>query len=303
MAGKKEEEDLDKEFDSGFSGETDVGSPSKEKKEETKVQAEVKKDDASEKKEEPPDETKKEDEKPEVITLTKQQFDLLMAGLEDNKSMKKALDTLSGTLGAQKQQMEQLMASSAGRGEVLDEDFAEMAKTYPEIADATKKGLMAFLKRTTGVAAPSSASKEDLKKLVMESATAQFWDDLEDEFEDAREIIGSLDKRTPYREWLAKQPEKYQRRLNSTYSPGVVARSIRKFQRDTEDSKAQDQSKAEEDRKRVEAEATRRAEAEARKEQLRSAAAPRGDGGGTQKPRQKTDDEEFEAGFKEESAR
>lgn len=302
LESKSEEQEEDAAFASGFSEEQAEMTPGGKRPEEKKPQAEEKKDPprSEEKKEDPPPEKKLEEE---TVTITKAQLDLLLAGLEDGKKLKSAMDKVNGTLGAYKQQIDTLgRLAQPTQVEITDADFEELIKDFPEVADATRKGLQRILKNMRGGGAPSQVDEGAVKKLIVDSAIQRETEVLEDEFEDWKKIVGDReDKDNDFRKWLSGQPVGYQTKINSTFSGAVIARSIRRFQADakkaSDEQRAKDE-KAEADRKSQE-EAEKRKATDARRGNLRAAVQPRGDGGGTPQKREPTEDDEFEAGFKE----
>jgi hypothetical protein len=50
--------------------------------------------------------------------------------------------------------------------------------------------------------------------------------------EDWETICGPPNSQTAYRQWLAKQPQAYQQEVASSWRPGVLANSIKKFQQE-----------------------------------------------------------------------
>lgn len=295
-------EEEEKEFESGFSEERESMTPDSQKKKPEEADSRPKEKPPEKKEEEPPPPEKKPEE--ETVTITKAQLAALLDGLEDGKKMKSALDKVNGTLGAYKQQIDQLgKLTQPSQVEITDADFEELTKDFPEIAAATKKGLQKILKNLRGGAAPSQIDESAIKRLIVDSAIQKETELLEDEFEDWKKIVGEKDdKDNDFRKWLSGQSTAYQQKINSTFSGSVIARSIRRFQADqkkaADDKRASDEKAAAD--KKAQDEAERRKATDARRSNLRAAVQPRGDGGGTGGQRkQSTEDEEFEAGFRE----
>lgn len=238
---------------------------------------------------------KAEDEAP--VTLTKKQLDEIMRELEESRSTKKAVQSLSGTVGNLSTGVADLKKTTAVL-EITDADFADLEKEFPKIGEGVKKGLGSLLKRMTGRAPPPGVGEQALKTAIFQAHEAEQNELLEDEFgtDDQgqpiwKTILGKPDAAdpSPYRKWFAKQPEAFRNRVGNSYSALVLIRAINKFQ-----SEERAAAKAEADRKAAEtAAANQRTNGADRR---RAAVTPRGDGGTPPPPKgEQTEDDGFDS--------
>jgi hypothetical protein len=230
-----------------------------------------------------------EDEAPVVVT--KKQLAAIMAELEENKSLKKTVQSLTGTVGNQKQEIDSLKTTTAALN-ITDEDFQDLIKEFPVIGNGVKNGLGSVLKRLVGVKPPPGVGEADIKKAIFEVVNDQQLELLEDEFgvdEKGnpiwKHIIGKRDDpNSAYRVWLAAQAPKYQEKVNKTYSAQVVINAIKRFQ--------SAQGKVEADRKA--------AEVKSGTDRRRAAVTPRGSGGEMPPAKgEPTEDEAFASASRE----
>lgn len=222
----------------------------------------------------PPEETRTEDPPPpEYVQVTKNDWEALQARAakidEIVAAQGQMRDTAFGRLGSLEQALRELRTSAAGQP-VADEDLAQLAAEYPDLAE-----LSIFKKLRTGNAAPGldeaqiaplvdqrvSKAREEIKQeLAMEV--------LEQAHSDWRAVVGISDDgkavESPYREWLRTQPAEYQQKVSGTWSPAVVGESITKF------------------KNHAKTEAARKAAAEARQGRIAAAVPAKGDGSAPQ---------------------
>lgn len=172
-----------------------------------------------------------------------------LASLEDIS--KKSADALGGRLGSLEQVLKTLQAATpVGQPvRVSLEDYGEFGKEYPEFADAQIKVLNKVLDglKITGLApeftsdliknAQTAAVTAVEARVSRDRATA-CWEDLDETHEGWRQLVGLPDKDldaggslpdTPYRKWLATQPQAYRERIEKSFSPIVIGKSIDKF--------------------------------------------------------------------------
>jgi hypothetical protein len=178
-------------------------------------------------------------------------------------------------------------AATARKIEIPKEAFAAMERDFPELAQQTRAALEAAL---SGLPGPGANDADDSK---MEERLAAFHAKREvkalaDEWPDWREIVGAVDvtreapdPNNPFRKWLGGKDVAYQNRINGSESAQVIGRAIRLFQNETKAAPAKVNGTPRD---------------AARAERIRGAVQPRGDNAGAAAG--KTDDEEFEAGFR-----
>lgn len=189
-------------------------------------------------------------------------------------SYEKRLDTAFGHIGGFQQKLKELQAGTpSGHAiKLTKEDFAEMQAEFPELADMQMKGLERALSRI-GVTGAGAGLDEAKASEIFDAKIAGFekrtlMDTLTDLHEDWETVVGPKDSATPYRAWLATQPQAYQDQLHASRRPSIIAQSITKFK----------ESAATPVRPKAPAPKTSAA-ADARREQLRDAVTPKGAGG------------------------
>lgn len=190
---------------------------------------------------------------------------------EMRETFGKRFDTAFGKMGGIERTLTQLAsATPSGQNVELTEDIvADMAEDFPEFAELQLKTLKKFAQTIKGTGpAPQPI---DVDGQVNSRLIALQIEALEDEYPDWRTIVGDAESNNEYRQWLSKQDESYQQKLNSTNSAAIIARSIQKFSSDAPKPKPS-----------------------ARQNLIRDAVTPRGDGG---PPAATNADDEFNAGF------
>jgi hypothetical protein len=136
-------------------------------------------------------------------------------------------------------------------------------------------------------ATPEEIEQDRWQRMVHEASVKYQIEALEEEHPTWRNIVGqkedgSIDKATPFRVWLAAQPADYQARIENSNSGTVITRAITKFNEFTAAAKKAPTT-------------TPNPKDVARKNVIRDAQQPRGDGG--QPAPAKTDDDAFAEGF------
>lgn len=209
--------------------------------------------------------------------------------------LRKSIDTAMGKIGGVERVLRELQsASSTGRApNISKEAFKSLYENFPEIADDLVTGLKnAMPESATPSAAAAVAAQtldpETIKKevgAVLRSAEAERstkW--LDRKHAGWREVVKATDDAgapTPYRQWLATQPQAYQDQINSSLDYEDISESLTKFatyQDDQKKAAEKEQSKA------------------ARKTRVEQTVAPKGVPGPVST--QLTDEEEFERGYK-----
>jgi hypothetical protein len=148
---------------------------------------------------------------------------------------------------------------------------------------------------------PSQTFNEDeLNARLKASRQKDAEEALEDEFPKWRTIIGEVDAEgkhdpaNPYRAWLAKQSAEYQEQINSTDNAYLIARSIRRFRKETAAPAAKTPVA------KTTSQAKPSPKQEARTTRIQAAVPLKGAGSPT-KPRN-SDGDDFEAGYLQERA-
>jgi hypothetical protein len=227
---------------------------------------------------------------PEYVQVTAEdlaQIKAAILAIEDLKEKTahatKVSDTATGQYGELSRTLANLRAATPlGQSvEVSDADFEEMREDFPELAQMQAKGLKRIFSKMTGTAGQApviddraiDARVEARFEVAQEQYAREQLAWMQPEWED---IVGPPNTNTEYRQWLATQPEEYQRKMNDTNSPYAIDTSIKQFQADTQ--------------------ATPKAQAASRSNRFKAAVQPRGAGGVASKPG-RSDDDEFNEGF------
>lgn len=184
------------------------------------------------------------------------------------------------------------MRAAAARTASYDQQFSRIYGTIGNIQQTIKKPAAAAEQTTVDPAAkPVVDDDAAIRKRVTDAAVEREIEALEDLHPTWRDVVGVPDAegKTPdndFRKWLATQPAEYQQRINATHSSVVISRAIDKFKVDAEAAKVA-----------ATVAAAEAAKTNLRKNRLADAVTPRGDG--RQTAPGKSDDEEFNSGFKE----
>ena len=229
---------------------------------------------------------------PEYVKITKAQFDALEAAAAKVGDFDKKFDKAFGTVGGLQDIVKQLQ-NSTPKGEAVhltDEMFAEMAEDYPDLAKHQRNILEKVLKGAvgTGTNVPT-VDPATVHNLIAEGVKQAQIEALEDEYPDWKVIVGavpSADKanpNNPFRAWLAKQPAHYAEKVTSTHNAAVLAKAITKFK---EATKAPPPSSKD----------AQTPKQDARRAIVKAAIPLKGDG--SPPAPTKTDDDEFELGFR-----
>jgi len=190
--------------------------------------------------------TQQQEQKPEYVQVTRQDWeDLRTRAAEIDKirdSHGAQLSQVHGKIGALMQKLDAVKSTAGG---VTDEDLAELAAEYPDLAS------LRVFKKLTGAAPAAGADPEEFGRRVQErvdpliqQARADARAEAERVFErrllarehkDWREVIGLTTDdqvvQTPYREWLAKQPADYQQAVSSSWDSDVIGESLTRFKK------------------------------------------------------------------------
>ena len=228
---------------------------------------------------------------PEYVKITKEQFASLEAAAAKVGDFDKKFDKAFGTVGGMQDIIKQLQASTP-KGEAVvmsDEMFADMAEDYPDLAAKLRLTFEKVLKGAKGTGTASgSVDPSMVTKLVQDGIKAREIETLESEYPDWRETVNAVpskeqaDPKHPFRMWLATQDPAYQAKVEGTHSAVVLMKAIDKFKDATKTPSPAPK-------------ATTPKEA-ARRAVIKAAIPLKGDG--NPPPPSKSDDDQFEAGFK-----
>lgn len=202
--------------------------------------------------------------KPQYVRVTQQEWDNQKAMLGKVSSLESQIAKLTGSVPKAdaiiQQVIERVQAQTpAGVSvEFSDEDFAELAADFPELAKSTRASLERIFKkasvRGTGTPAeaeppkPVAAMDQDAVKAVVTAALKEKADAEEAAARDkemaaltaaypdwAKTVgqptaMGTTEPvKTEWRTWLETQPADYQQTVRDSQSPAVVKASIEKF--------------------------------------------------------------------------
>jgi len=233
---------------------------------------------------------------PEFVQITKEELASLKASAAAVEELRTTLtqnnDKAFGKIGGIERLIKELQNTTpAGEAvELSEEDMAEFAAEYPELATMQRtvfnKALSKIKLRGTGTGeAFDPGQVDELVRKGLEPALKGVDDRVEylvesrllsREHPDWREVVdaGKPDSKNPYRTWLAAQPAEYQKLVNDTFDSSVISEALTKF-------KAAEKAKATISQRQSRMEV--------------AAAAPRGVGGHADT---KTDDDDFDEGFR-----
>lgn len=178
-------------------------------------------------------------EKPQYVRLTKQDWDNTKAAAGKVSSLESQLAKLTGSLPKADQIVQTVMASMrSGELSVSDDDFAEMAADFPELAKTTRSALEKIFKKAGIRGSDPNASPANAVNVKAEFETlmtAKEMNALTKRHPDWSIIVGrpSAEGEGPtkndFRSWLARQPADYQKEISETDSPAEVHSAIDMF--------------------------------------------------------------------------
>ena len=274
------------DFSAGFAGVADTKIPDRSDKADTKPAANGKVEPAR-------DATRADAEPaPEVVQITKKDWEEVRAAAAKTASYDQQLSKAFGTIGNLQKIVNGFQTKESEKPrkvELSPAAFAEMAKDFPELAQQTRAALEAAL---SGLPVNGNGEADPAK---LESMMAQYTAKREIESAGGRlpvmaqKLSALLTSPTssPTRtilsaRWLATKDVAYQTRINGSESAAVIGRAIRLFQRETATAPAKPNGAAPRDT--------------ARADRIRAAVQPRGDNAGA--PAGRSEDDEFEAGYR-----
>ena len=237
--------------------------------------------------------------KPQYVRITKEQLDDLLAASAKVREFGTRFDKMAGTTGSLKQAIEKLQADTP-KGQGFDPAaLAALKQDYPEIAGHLEK-ILGGLKGTGSAEAPKPEAKTkpaeatDADKIKRERDEERFQEELEElnaDYPDWQDVVGKSDtpdQKNPFRQWLNDQPADYQKKINDTLSPRVIARAIDRFRAATATPRPPQEQKANP--------APKTHAAPARRDVVANAVPPR-TAGGAPPVNVKTDLDHFHDGF------
>jgi hypothetical protein len=234
------------------------------------------------------------DEKPEYVQVTAKEWNDIKAAAAKTASYDQQFSRLFGTTGniqkllndakIQAQAPSAPTPPTARRVEISKAAFSEMERDFPELAQQTRAALEAAL---SGLPPPDGVDATKIEGMLASYTNKREIEALEDAHPDWRTIVGAVDATkqhpdpdNPFRKWLGTKDAAYQDRINNSESAAVIGRAIRLFQNET----------------KVAPKVNGTARNTARADLIRAAVQPKGDNGGT--PGAKTEDDEFESGYR-----
>jgi len=234
--------------------------------------------------------TAEEPPAPKLAAITEDEYRDLVSKASKVDELQSRIDQSFGRFGQKLAALtEQLQAAapSGAKVEITDEMVADLTAEFPEMGGLVRKAFEKFAEKLPSVSAPSVAPAIDpslfakVEDRATQRAKAEMAREALDETHEGWDkVIGLPDKDgnipdTPFRKWLATQPEDYRNRVNHSFVPATIGKAIDAFR--------ESQKKAE-------------AQAAARKARINAGVAPRGDGGAPAPA--STEDDEFNAGFR-----
>lgn len=232
----------------------------------------------------------------EYVQVSKQDFDRIMAALPKAEAIDGEIRKLNGTIGNVKADLINRVQALTPSGEAVDlsdEDFAELAADFPELAGHTKTALGRVLKRMnvrgTGQApAPAEVPQDKIDEAVKKARIKDGLEVLDELHPGWRDTVGKYGDDNDFRRWLATQPQAYQDRINNTDSPLVTKQALDQFQ-------AAPRARARTGTPTTTT--TQRPQQPARQARIAAAVQPKGSGAAAPGPQRNTARDEFHEGF------
>lgn len=174
---------------------------------------------------------------PEPVTIESQLKDLLARVTKIDQieaTFNKRFDESFGRIGRLQQIIKDQQAQTpVGQSvEFTEDDFKDLKQEFPELTPALLKGLNPAMKRLglTGGSLNEERALELARAEIQQVRITQAKELLEDQVEGWEQIVGPTGSTTPFRQWLAQQPQDYQAKVSTTFRPGVMAKAIQQFQ-------------------------------------------------------------------------
>lgn len=159
---------------------------------------------------------------PEYVQITKAEHELFTAALakipEIEASMTKQFNTAFGGLGGLKQMIQKLQTETpVGQTiDLSDEDFEDLKREYPEMADYTIKGLRQVFGKFTGSGGADPAGFDKKFDEKVQTAVADIRQEIVKSSLEAVFPGWEEDVKTPqFDEWVKAQPPEMQARMSS----------------------------------------------------------------------------------------
>lgn len=183
-------------------------------------------------------------EKPRYVRLTEQEWNNTKAAAGKVSSLESQVAKLTGSVPKAEQIVQQVLATVQSKTpagspvKLTKEDLAELSEDFPELSEKLLAGLgRAFERVNVNGTAPSSSAPVDIEAAVQTALTRKEKRELEEAHPEWRDIVGAVDmsagekppEGNPFRQWLATQPERYQKKINETESWAVVQGAIDLF--------------------------------------------------------------------------
>ena len=217
-------EDHDKDFTAGFLPDAPPAKATVAAKPEAEVPAV-----------EPVPEAAQAEPLPKYVQITEDDLNGFRAAAAKTAAIEGQLSKVFGTVGNLKQVVDTLRsATPAGANiELTDDDFAELAADFPELAKHTRASFEKVLKKANlrGTAdAPAKPDPDEVQKLFNQAADKREETALAEAHPNWRDIVGAQsDTANPFRKWLSTQTPAYQKRINETYSATTIEQAIDRF--------------------------------------------------------------------------
>ena len=165
---------------------------------------------------------------PKYVQVTEDDYKKFQSNADSISEMRaayqKQFDTAFGKLGGVERTLTQLTATGPAV-DLTDDVVSDLAEDFPELAAMQLKSFQKFAQTLR----TNPANPVDIDEKVHARVIALETEALEDAHPQWRDLVGTPDSKTDYRQWLNKQPVDYQQKLNATNSASVIARSIDKF--------------------------------------------------------------------------
>lgn len=185
------------------------------------------------------------EQQPKFRQITEEEYGKLSASAAAIEEMRatlgKQVDTAFGKIGGLERVLKQYQEQtpSGAAVEITEEDLAEIRDEFPELVGPQLKALQRVASKMRGTGGFDESRVQPMLdqagiSLVVKAKAEIAEETLDETHPDWKQIVGipeapGQQPSTEYRKWLATQPKEYQERVNNSYSPVVLGRSLDKF--------------------------------------------------------------------------
>lgn len=218
---------------------------------------------------------------PKLAQITEDEYQDLVAKAARVDELQSKIDKSFGSFGQKIKAITEQLQTGGARVEVTDDIVAELTEEFPEMGGLVRKAFEKFAEKIpTAAAAPAIDLSQVEQRAIARAKLEIAREALDETHAGWADVVGLPDEKgvipdTDFRKWLATQPEDYQQRVSRSFQPATIAKALDAFN---------------ESKKKADAQAA------ARRARVSAGVTPRGDGAPLASS--KTEDDEFNAGFR-----